>query len=64
MEFSYSFDTIMVALGLTLVAGMSTGIGSLMAFVTRSTNKKFLSWALGLSAGLCLIYGATANRHI
>lgn len=52
MEFSYSFDTIMVALGLTLVAGMSTGIGSLMAFVTRSTNKKFLSWALGLSAGV------------
>lgn len=41
-----------MALGLTLAAGMATGIGSLMAFLTRSTNKRFLSWALGLSAGV------------
>lgn len=52
MEFNMDFDNIMMALGLTLVAGMSTGIGSLMAFVSRSTDKKFLSWALGLSAGV------------
>lgn len=48
------FDTIMTALGLTLVAGMSTGIGSLMAFFTSHTDKKFLSCALGLSAGVMI----------
>lgn len=48
------FNTIMTALGLTLVAGMSTGIGSLMAFFTNHTDKKFLSCALGLSAGVMI----------
>ena len=47
-----SLDTILVALGLTFVAGMSTGIGSLMAFFTKATNTRFLSGALGLSAGV------------
>lgn len=47
-----SFDTILIALGLTFVAGMSTGIGSLMAFFTKVTNTRFLSGALGLSAGV------------
>lgn len=48
------FNTIMTALGLTLVAGMSTGIGSLMAFFMNHTDKKFLSCALGLSAGVMI----------
>ncbi|MDE6101019.1 MAG: zinc transporter ZupT [Paramuribaculum sp.] len=47
-----SFSDILLALGLTLIAGLSTGIGSLMAFYSSRTNKKFLSWALGLSAGV------------
>lgn len=47
-----SLDTILIALGLTFVAGMSTGIGSLMAFFTKVTNTRFLSGALGLSAGV------------
>lgn len=47
-------NTILTAMGLTLIAGMSTGIGSLIAFVTRHTNTKFLSAALGLSAGVMI----------
>ena len=50
----YDFNTVMMALGLTLVAGLSTGIGSLMAFFTSRTDKKFLSCALGLSAGVMI----------
>jgi ZIP family zinc transporter len=40
------------ALGLTLFAGLSTGIGSALAFFTNKTNTKFLSLALGFSAGV------------
>ena len=44
--------TIMAALGLTLVAGLSTGVGSLLAFFAKASNTRFLSYALGLSAGV------------
>jgi len=47
-------NTILFALGLTLFAGLSTGIGSAMAFFARSTNTKFLSFSLGLSAGVMI----------
>ena len=43
---------ILMAFGLTLVAGLSTGIGSLLAFFARATNTKFLAGALGLSGGV------------
>lgn len=39
---------------LTALAGLSTGIGSLMAFFSKETNKKFLSFSLGVSAGVML----------
>lgn len=42
------------AFGLTLFAGLCTGIGSLIAFLAKSTNKKFLSVALGFSAGVMI----------
>lgn len=42
------------ALLLTLFAGLATGIGSLIAFVAKTTNKKFLSFSLGLSAGVMI----------
>lgn len=45
---------VLLALGLTLFAGLATGIGSLIAFFTQSTNKKFLSIALGFSAGVMI----------
>ena len=42
------------ALLLTLVAGLSTGIGSLLAMVVKHTNTRLLSFALGLSAGVMI----------
>ncbi|PLX34227.1 MAG: zinc transporter ZupT, partial [Clostridiales bacterium] len=42
------------ALGLTIFAGLSTGIGSILAFYTKQTNKRFLSAALGFSAGVMI----------
>ena len=45
---------VLFALGLTLIAGLSTGIGSLIAFMAKRTNTKFLSAALGLSAGVMI----------
>lgn len=45
---------VMMAFALTLFAGLSTGIGSALAFFTKQTNKKFLSAALGFSAGVMI----------
>jgi len=47
-------EHVLLALGLTLFAGLATGIGSLIAFFTTRTNKKFLSIALGFSAGVMI----------
>lgn len=46
--------TILFAFGLTLFAGLSTGIGSTIAFVARTTNTRFLSISLGFSAGVMI----------
>lgn len=46
--------TILYALALTLFAGLATGLGSLIAFFTKRTNTKFLSFALGFSAGVMI----------
>ena len=43
-----------LALGLTLVAGMATGIGSAIAFFAKRTDYRFLSIATGFSAGVML----------
>lgn len=50
----YSWGTILLAFGFTMIAGLSTGIGAAMAFFTRKTNTKFLSLALGFSAGVMI----------
>lgn len=42
------------AMGLTLFAGMATGIGSAIAFTAKRTNYRFLSVATGFSAGVML----------
>ncbi|RKD33477.1 zinc transporter ZupT [Thermohalobacter berrensis] len=47
-------NNLLLAFGLTLFAGLSTGIGSALAFYTKQTNKKFLSAALGFSAGVMI----------
>lgn len=43
-----------MALGLTLFAGMATGIGSAIAFLAKRTNYRFLSVTTGFSAGVML----------
>ncbi len=47
-------NDIILAFCLTLIAGLSTGIGSLIALIAKRTNKKFLSASLGLSAGVMI----------
>ncbi len=47
-------NNVCLAFGLTLFAGLSTGIGSLIAFFTRRTGRKFLSVSLGFSAGVMI----------
>ena len=47
-------EDILYALGLTVFAGLSTGIGSVLAFFTKTTNTRFLSLALGFSAGVMI----------
>ena len=44
--------SIWLALFLTTIAGLSTGIGGLIAFGAKSTDERFLSFSLGLSAGV------------
>ncbi len=48
------------AIGLTILAGLSTGIGSLMAFMSKKFNPKFLALSLGFSAGV-MIYVALVD---
>ncbi len=43
-----------MAFGMTVIAGLCTGIGSLIAFTSKNTNKVFLSISLGFSAGVML----------
>ncbi len=43
-----------IAFGLTMFAGMATGIGSIIAFTASRTNYRFLSVATGFSAGVML----------
>jgi len=43
---------ILLAFTLTLLAGLSTGIGSALAFFAKKTDKRLLSVALGFSAGV------------
>ena len=45
-------DRIWWGLGLATIAGLATGAGSLIALFAKHANKKFLSCALGLSAGV------------
>lgn len=47
-------ERVVYAIVLTLFAGLATGIGSLIALVAKSTNRKFLSFSLGLSAGVMI----------
>ncbi|GAO29605.1 zinc transporter ZupT [Geofilum rubicundum] len=52
--YGIDLNTLLFAFGLTLFAGLSTGIGSAMAFFAKRTNTRFLSLALGFSAGVMI----------
>lgn len=45
---------IWIAFAMTAAAGLSTGIGSAIAFFAKKTNTKFLSLSLGFSAGVMI----------
>ena len=47
-------NNVLLAFGLTLFAGLATGVGSALAFFTKTTNTRFLSGALGFSAGVMI----------
>jgi ZIP family zinc transporter len=52
MEISGS--TILIAFILTAIAGLATGVGSLIALLAKKTNAAFLSASLGFSAGIMI----------
>ncbi|MBM7662568.1 ZIP family zinc transporter [Bacillus mesophilus] len=47
-------ENLLLAFSLTLMAGLATGVGSILAFFTSTTNTKFLSISLGFSAGVMI----------
>ncbi|MEF3254154.1 MAG: zinc transporter ZupT [Deferribacterales bacterium] len=47
-------NNLIYAFLLTLLAGLSTGIGSLIAFLSKNLSPKFLSGSLGFSAGVMI----------
>lgn len=47
-------ENVLFALILTLFAGLATGIGSAIALCAKRTDRKFLSFALRLSAGVMI----------
>lgn len=49
-----SIQDLILPFGLTLFAGLSTGVGSAIAFFAKTTNTKFLSVSLGFSAGVMI----------
>lgn len=51
---NYSVQQFLLAFGLALFAGLSTGFGGLFLLKADKTNTKFLSAALGFSAGVMI----------
>ncbi len=47
-------ENVLFALGLTIFAGLATGIGSIMSFLSKKFNPKFLAASLGFSAGVMI----------
>lgn len=56
-------DNTLLALLVTLFAGLATGIGSLIGFFAKKTNKKFLCFSLGLSAGVMIYISFMEMLH-
>jgi ZIP family zinc transporter len=49
-----SVTQLLIAFGLTAFAGLSTGIGSAITLFTKNFDRRFLSGALGFSAGVMI----------
>jgi ZIP family zinc transporter len=47
-------ENILFAFGLTVFAGLATGIGSIMSLFSKKFNPKFLAGSLGFSAGVMI----------
>jgi zinc transporter, ZIP family len=47
-------SALLLAFGVTLFAGLATGIGSAMAFLSKTTNKAFFALSMGFSAGVMI----------
>lgn len=47
-------NNVLFAFALTIFAGLATGIGSMLAFFTKTTNTRFLSVSLGFSSGVMI----------
>ena len=58
-----SNQSVLVAFALTLVAGLSTGVGSLIALYAKSTNTRLLTVALGFSGGV-MVYVSLVDMFI
>jgi zinc transporter, ZIP family len=59
----YDTGTVVFAFSLTLLAGLSTGIGSVLALFAKTTNTRFLTASLGFSAGV-MIYVALVEIFV
>jgi len=53
-KMEHSYETLWVAFSLTLLAGLSTGIGAAIAFFSKADNRRILSIGLGFSAGVMI----------
>jgi ZIP family zinc transporter len=50
----YTYDELLIAFSLTLLAGLSTGIGAALAFFSRRDNTALLSVGMGFSGGVMI----------
>ena len=53
------WNNVLIAFGLTIFAGLATGIGGAIAFFAKRTNTTFLSYSLGFSAGVMIYISFT-----
>jgi len=52
---NFVLSDILFALFLSLLAGLSTTIGSVIAFIVKNPNPKFISFIMGFSAGVMIL---------
>ena len=58
-----SWENVLFAFGLTLLAGLATGVGSALAFFAKRLDRRFLAASLGFSAGV-MIYVSLVEMFV